>query len=170
MKNLFIVEYRLLHHQCLLHSQFNQSLLTASVCQHGCQSLIRSALITVPHFMSFFLWDKPLFIQHDAEKFDLMPVWQILSVSAFDSCVISKTLSVLLHSFPWPPTSTDMQRHCLTLCTLRCLKGGCRSGQSSCTVSCVMRCGLQKEQDWNGSWALLWLFLPEPEPWPRFWP
>lgn len=68
------------------------------------------------------------------------------------------------HSLPWPPTSTDIQRHCLTLCTLRCLNGGCRSGQSSWTVSCVMRCGLQKEHDWKGSCTLLWLFLPE------FWP
>lgn len=95
--------------------------------------------------------------------------WQWNSYSAFDNQT-GLFFKAVPHSFPWLLTSTDMQRHCLTLCTLRCLKGGCRSGQSNCTVSCVIRCGLQKEQDWKGSCTLLWPFLPDPEAWARFCP
>ncbi|KAG9341828.1 hypothetical protein JZ751_018550 [Albula glossodonta] len=56
--------------------------------------------------------------------------------------------------FPESPTSTDMQRHCLTRWILRWRNGGCRSGQSSSTVSVVNLCGLQKAQDWKDSCSL----------------
>lgn len=120
------------HVRVSLHSCLNQSSPTPSGCQQSVmepgRTLVQSCLLGV------------------------ISVWrscrraQVRPPAASDS---------LAHSFPWPPTSTDMQRHCLTLCTFRCLKGGCSSGQSSWTVSCVMRCGLQNEQDWKGSWALL---------------